>query len=116
MEHKWLFDTGAALTCMSSRVFRKISKIHRPTKINAIGTTAWGASGSNRVPEGVYMIPMEWNGKKSSDKFRPTNSSQPTILGIDVIYNLGITYLTETKQLMFQSEIMQSNRRPKPRI
>jgi hypothetical protein len=36
------------------------------------------------------------------------NLSQPTILGIDGIHNLGITYLTETKQFMFQSEILQS--------
>jgi hypothetical protein len=35
-------------------------------------------------------------------------SAQPTILGIDGIVNLGITYLTETKELMFQSEIVQS--------
>jgi hypothetical protein len=40
MEQKWLFDTGAALTCMSSRAFRKISKDHRPSKINAFGKTA----------------------------------------------------------------------------
>jgi predicted aspartyl protease len=59
MEHKWLFDTGAALTCMSSRAFRKISKENRPLKINAIGKTAQGASGSTLIPDRIYMIPME---------------------------------------------------------
>ncbi len=36
------------------------------------------------------------------------NLEQPTILGIDGIHNLGITYLTETKQFMFQNDILQS--------
>ena len=60
---KWLFDTGAGLTCMSLKAFRNISKDYRPSKINAIGKNAKGASGSTLIPEGVYMIPMEWNGK-----------------------------------------------------
>jgi hypothetical protein len=36
------------------------------------------------------------------------NLAQPTILGIDGTHILGITYLTETKQFMFQNEILQS--------
>jgi hypothetical protein len=59
-----LFDIGAGLTCMSSSVFRKINKEYRPHKISAIGSRAQGASGEALLPEGVYMIPMEWNGKK----------------------------------------------------
>jgi hypothetical protein len=55
MEQKWLFDTGAALTCMSSRTCKKISKDHRPYKNNAIGKTAQGPSGSTLIPEGNGM-------------------------------------------------------------
>jgi hypothetical protein len=36
------------------------------------------------------------------------NLAQPRILGIDGINNPGITYLTETKQFIFQNEILQS--------
>jgi hypothetical protein len=40
MEQNWLFDTGAGLTCMSSKAFRKIDKKYRPSTINAISTRA----------------------------------------------------------------------------
>jgi hypothetical protein len=68
MEQKWLFDTGAALTCMSSRAFRKISKDCRHSKIDTIGRTEQGASGGTLIPEGVYMIPMEWDGKNNATR------------------------------------------------
>jgi hypothetical protein len=42
-------------------------------------------------------------GKESFSNLAPT-----TILGIDGINNLGTTYLTETKEFMFQSDILQS--------
>jgi hypothetical protein len=59
MEQKWLFDTGAGLTCMSLEAFRNISKDYRLSEINTIGKSAMGASGSTLIPEGVYMIAME---------------------------------------------------------
>jgi hypothetical protein len=64
MEQKWLFDTGAGPTCMSLKAFRNISKDCRPSKIDAIGKHAQEASGSTLIPEGVYLIQMEWNRKK----------------------------------------------------
>jgi predicted aspartyl protease len=100
MEQKWLFDTGVGLTFMSSKAFRKIDKEYRPSKINAVGTRAQGASRSLLVLERVYMIPMEWNGKRIMQKVHIyKNLAQPTILGIDAIHNLGITYLTETNHV-----------------
>ena len=53
LEQKWLFDTGAGLTCMSLQTFRRIPKNCRPSKINAIGKSAKGASGGTLIPEGV---------------------------------------------------------------
>jgi hypothetical protein len=44
LELKWLFDTGAGLTCISSKAFRKIDKEYRPSKINKIGSRAQQAS------------------------------------------------------------------------
>ncbi len=49
----WLFDTGAALTCISTSTFRKIDKELRPKRISAIGTRAQGASGTSLLPQGV---------------------------------------------------------------
>jgi hypothetical protein len=63
-----LFDTGAGLTCMTTSAFRRIAKECRPKKICTIGSKAQGASGNSLLPEGVYMIPMEWNGKKIMQK------------------------------------------------
>jgi predicted aspartyl protease len=109
IKQDWLFDTGACLTCMSSSVFRKINIECRPQKIDAIGSKAQGASGGALLPQGVYIIPMEWNGKKIMQKVQIyQNLAQPTILGIDAIHNLGITYLTETQEFMFQNDILQS--------
>jgi predicted aspartyl protease len=55
------------------------------------------------------MIPTEWNGKRIMQQVLVyRNLAQPTILGINGIHNLGITYLTETKEFIFQSEIPQS--------
>ena len=105
----WLFDTGAGITCISTATFRKIDKSLRPTKICEIGTRAQGASGASLLPQGVYLIPIKWNGKQIMQKVQVfKNLAQPTILGIDAIHNLGITYLTETKEFLFQSDILQS--------
>jgi hypothetical protein len=51
MEHKWLFNTGAGLTCMSLIAFRSISKYYRPLKINTIGKSAKEATGSTVISE-----------------------------------------------------------------
>jgi hypothetical protein len=59
MDQKWLFDTGAGLTCMSLTTIRYTSKDYRHSKINAIGKSAKGASGSTLISGWVYMIPME---------------------------------------------------------
>jgi hypothetical protein len=87
----WLFDTGSGLTYMSTSPFRRIAKECRPKKICTIGSKAQGASGNSLLPEGLYMIPMVWNGKKIMQKVQICkNLAQPTILGIDGIHNLGI--------------------------
>ncbi len=109
MEQKWFFDTCAGLTCLSLKAFRKIANEYRSSKINFIGTKASGACGSALIPEGVCMIPMEWNSKKIMQPVQAYRKlSQPIILGVDGIHNLGITYGTETKELMFQSDNLKS--------
>jgi hypothetical protein len=44
--------------------FIKIDNGYRPLKINSIGTKANGASESGIIPDGVSIIPVEWNGKR----------------------------------------------------
>ena len=64
MTDKWLYDTGASITCMSTSKFRSIPINKRPTKINSPIRAAKAASGDTLIPDGVYLLPMEWNGKK----------------------------------------------------
>ena len=64
MVEKWLFDTGAGLTCMSSQQFRLIPIEKRPKKLQLNQREAKGASGTALIPDGDYLFPMEWNGKK----------------------------------------------------
>jgi hypothetical protein len=63
MKGKWLFDTGAGLTCMSTQQFKLIPKEKRPTKINLSQREARGASGTTLIPNGDCLFPMEWNKK-----------------------------------------------------
>jgi hypothetical protein len=81
----------------TSRPFRKIDKELSTKRISAIGTRAQGAIGASLLSQGVYIIPIEWKGKKIMQQVQVfKNLAQPTILGIDAIHILGITYLIET--------------------
>ena len=95
MNSTWLYDTGAALTCISMETFRQIAMYSRPTKIHSIGKEASGANGGSLIPRSSYMIPMEFKGRKTFQKVQVyENLAQRAILGINVIDNLGITYLS----------------------
>ena len=52
MNPTWLYDTGAALTCISMETFRQISINSRPSKIHSIGKEASGANGGSLTPRG----------------------------------------------------------------
>ena len=83
MNQPWLYDTGAALTCTSTETFRQIAINSRPTKIHAIGKGASGASGGSLIPQGSYIIPMEFKGRKIMQKVQVyKNLAQGAILGI----------------------------------
>jgi hypothetical protein len=47
---KWLFNTGAAITCMSVGAFKSIPNQARPKIIGEKGKNAVGASGASLVP------------------------------------------------------------------
>ena len=108
IQSTWLFDTGAAISCMSLKAFRTIPIKHRPKKIGE-GCGAKGATGSSLIPVGQYLMPIRWNGKSVMQPmvvFQHLNT--PLILGIDGINNLGITYLSIPDEFVFQSECTQS--------
>jgi hypothetical protein len=97
---KWLFDTRAAITCMSIGAFKSIPIHARPKMIGEKGKNAVGASGAS-------SIPLEWKGKKIMQQVNVfQNLNTPLILGIDGINNLGITYLSMSQTFMFQEDII----------
>jgi hypothetical protein len=67
----------------------------KPTKLTLIQREAKGASGTSLLSIGDYLFPMEWNIKMVKQLVTMfKNLSSPSILGIDAINNLGITYLS----------------------
>ena len=106
MTDKWLYDTGASITCMSTSKFRSIPINKRPTKINSPIRAAKAASGDTLIPDGVYLFPMEWNGKKILQQVSVfKNLSSPLILGYDAIDNLGIYHMSRSNKFGFQEEL-----------
>ena len=52
------------------------------------------------------MIPMEFKGSKIFPKVQVyENLAQKAIWGIDAIDNLGITYLSRSREFLFQEDI-----------
>ena len=106
MNPTWLYDTGAALTCISTATFRQIAINSRPTKIHSIGKEASETNGGSLLPQGSYMIPIEFQGRKITQKVQVyENLAQNTILGRDAIDNLGLTYRSRTREFLFQEDI-----------
>jgi hypothetical protein len=91
---------------MSSKQFRLIPIERRLTKLNLNQREARGASGAAFIPDSVYLFPMQRNGKlvmQTVTVFK--NLPSPLILDTDAIDNLGITYLSRTKSLIFQDNL-----------
>ena len=104
---KWLFDTGASITCMSVGAFKSIPIHARPKLIGEKGRNAVGASGASLIPKGTYLLPLEWKGKRIMQQVHVfQNLNTPLILGIDGIHNLRITYLSISQTFMFQEDII----------
>ena len=109
LTENWLFDTGAGLTCISLKAFRQICQESRPMKIHGVGKNANGADGGKLFPQGTYVIPLEFEGSKILQQVQVyANLHTDAILGIDAIDNLGITYLSRTKEFVFQETLKQS--------
>jgi hypothetical protein len=63
MVGRWLFSTGAGISSILSQQFRLIPTEKRPYKSNLSQQEDRDASGTALIPNGVYLFPMQWNGK-----------------------------------------------------
>ena len=58
----WLFDTGAAVTCMNANSFKEAFSGKRPKLLHK-GTSCVAANGSKMNSLGVFELPMTIRGR-----------------------------------------------------
>ena len=87
LEGSWLYDTGASVTCMSLKEFRKIHPDLRPTKIPS-DLKLISASKTPMTVTGTYLLDFNIFGKKFKHPVHVCSPmNQRGILGMDIIQN-----------------------------
>jgi hypothetical protein len=97
----WLFDTGAAITCMNSRSFNVAFGNQKPKKI-ANAQSCVAASGDAMNSIGVYEVDLYIKG-------HPVNviiELNDNIIGIDFMHRNKLIYDVNTRQVKFADEKM----------
>ena len=96
----WLFDTGAAITCMNANSFRQAFKNSKP-KIITNGNGCVAANGSKMNSLGVYEIPMTIRGRKFVHPVTVVEDINDNIIGIDFMHINKMNYDTNSRQITF---------------
>ena len=88
----FLYDTGAQISCLSTRTFRQIPIEYRPRKLN-IHLNASGANGGRLKILGCYMLDITILGKRIQHPFFVCDlKKNQAILGVDIIRRLGLCF------------------------
>ena len=88
----FLYDTGAQISCLSTRTFRQIPIEYRPRKLN-IHLNASGANGGRLKILGCYMLDVTILGKRIQHPFFVCDlKKNQAILGVDIIRRLGLCF------------------------
>jgi len=83
---KGLYDTGAVITCMSKKTFRKIPVDKRPAKLNIPNRSVGCADSQSMVSLGTYKMDIKVNGHQVQHEVKVFNQlNEDFILGIDFI-------------------------------
>ena len=92
----WLFDTGAAITCMNANSFRDSFGHNRPRLLkDSAGCIA--ANGSRMDSMGVYEIEMTIRGRKFLHPVTIVEDLNDNILGIDFMHQHKLNYDAHSK-------------------
>ena len=97
-----LYDTGTAVTCLSSATFNK-----HFTRFQCRNHSAGvkGAGDNDLGIYGVYTIPVQWKNKKEiPGQFMVCNNLDVDLIGIDLISELGIAYDAKAQQVFSISD------------
>ncbi|MCP3852364.1 MAG: hypothetical protein GY694_19335 [Gammaproteobacteria bacterium] len=91
-EDQFLYDSGAQVSLISKKTFRKIAKEKRPKKID-FNLTCSGVSGSKLKVLGCYMLKANVLNKSIEHPFFVVNKipGQSGVVGIDIIKKFGLS-------------------------
>jgi hypothetical protein len=96
----WLFDTGAAITCMNASSFRETFETNKPKLIQK-GAGCVAANGSRINYLGVFELPMTIRGKKYVHPVTVVEDINDNILNIDFMNENRMNYNMTSKQITF---------------
>ena len=105
-EERFLYDSGAQVSLISKKTFRKIRKDQRPKKLD-LDLSCSGVSGSKLKLVGCYLIKLKILDKEVEHPFFVTNVPGHTgVIGIDLIKKSGLSLDAITNQPYFpKSEV-----------
>jgi len=96
----WLFDTGAAITCMNSRSFNAAFGTQKPRKIlNAQSCVAASGDAMNSI--GVYEVELWIKGQKFTHPVNEITELNDNIIGMDFMHRNKLIYDVNTRQVKF---------------
>jgi hypothetical protein len=87
----WLFDTGAAVTCMNKQSFDMAFGHNSPKQISKPQSCV-AASGDKMSSYGVFEVDLFIKGKKFTHPVNVIEDLNENIIGIDFIHALKLTY------------------------
>jgi hypothetical protein len=96
----WLFDTGAAITCMNADSFRE-SFGHSKPRLLKKSAGCIAANGSRMDSMGIYEIKMTIRGRKFVHPVTVVEDLNDNILGIDFMHQHKLNYDATSKQITF---------------
>jgi hypothetical protein len=96
----WLFDTGAAVTCMNKESFDLAFRHSKPKQISKPQSCV-AASGDKMSSCGVFEVDLFIKGKKFTHPVNVIQELNENIIGIDFIHAHRLTYDVISRRVKF---------------
>jgi hypothetical protein len=96
----WLFNAGAAITCMNADSFQESYGYTKPRLLKK-GAGGIAANGSRMDSMGIYEIKMTIRGRKFLHLVTVVEDLNDNILGIDFMHQHKLNYDAHSKQITF---------------